>query len=933
MQNSNSKNMLHYKWYGLSLWLPLAVSICLLVLSGIFLWVNMYDQRAVLLLQEQERAKLTANTVLSGLTVMMADDGYLAHNWLNLLAKSPDIQIVQIVRANGEEAFRDLTTIDKVNSFLGTSRFHRDPLPSHHIKDISTAQLTSAMAGNKLHIGEITQGYLTHLLPIHLHEACLNCHGYYKKSVIAVLRLTTNLDHTRWHIEHTLFINVTMNIVIIVVITILLYLLVFYWVTTPIKYLTATMQRIAMGEIDAQTNLLPNDELGMLGVVMNEMTDNLNRTMVSRNFVNSITDSMLNALFIMDSNCIILVVNPAACALLGYTKEELIGESLKKILTPNSQIKNFCSDSDHQTEVREIEQEFLNHQGVIIPVLTSSGPIQGMPGNRICVAQNLSDYKRMERSIRLSHQGLLDVVTKYHNGIMVVDALGQVLFANPAARRLLGKELKRLPKSLIDLSSPYRITEIDIIRDQQRQGVAKLNTTEIVWENQHAFLIMLDDITEHKMTEEAMVHMVYHDALTGLPNRVMFIDCLVQVLARQRSTKEILAVFFIDIDRFKTINDTLGHSCGDQLLQEVGARLQDTVRKGDTVARIGGNEFTILLNRIKKETSIELIAHKIIRAFHTPFYIQDHNLYITISIGISLSPNHSNDPEALLQYADTAMHYAKEKGRNQICVYQADLSNRIANRLSVEKQLREAFEQKQFCLFYQPQVDMQSGELVGLEALLRWHHPQDGLISIGPFISILEDTGLITQVGAWVLYESCLQLRQWQDQNLQVVPVAVNISAIQLRNCDIIATVEHCMASNNIAPHLLGLELTESVIMTNMNEAISLLSLFADQGMILSLDDFGTGYSSLSVLRQIPVHIVKLDRSFVQEITYRNQDADLASAVIAMAHRLGKYVVAEGIETEEQKELLAAERCDYGQGYLFGRPMPAEKIAILLHKV
>jgi diguanylate cyclase (GGDEF)-like protein/PAS domain S-box-containing protein len=927
-------NIRHKKWYGLSLWLTLTISLCLLAFSGIVLWLQMNYQHTILLQQEQERSELTANTLLNSLeTLMMAGDGYLARDWLNRIAKIPDIQSIQIIRANGFEAFRDLSMIEKVNAFLGQKKFNRDSLHTYKVNDISLEQIAIAMSGKSLDIGNINDDHLTYLLPIHLHESCLTCHNAINKSVIAVLRLTTNLNNAQQRIKNILTVNLIMNITSILFIIIILYWLIFNWIIAPIKQIIIAMQRIAAGEIDTQINLSSSNELGILGTVINGMTANLRHTTVSRNFVNSITDSMLNALFILDCKGIIIAVNPAACELLEYEKDELIGQSIRKVLTSHSQIENFCGGANNQKEIREIEQGFVKKDGIVIPILMSSGPIQGMSGSRVCVVQNLSDYKRMERTIRLSHKGLLDVVMKHHNGIMVVNEIGQVLFANPAARDLLGQELKRLPKSLVDLSSPYRITEIDIIHDQQKQGVAKLIITEIDWENQHAFLIVLDDVTDRKIAEEAMIHMVYHDALTGLPNRIMFTDCITQALVRQRLTGEMLAVFFLDIDRFKIVNDTFGHSYGNQLLQEIGARLQDTVRKGDTVARMGSDEFTILLEGIKKESSIELIARKIMRAFQAPFYIQDNTLYITISIGISSAPHDSDNPETLLQYADTAMHYAKEQGRNQICTYKSDLSNRIANRLTLEQQLREALEKNQLHLFYQPQVNMDSGKLIGLEALLRWNNPEHGLISIGPFVSILEDTGLITQVGAWVLHEACSQLRLWQEQNMQVVPVSVNLSAMQLRNCDIITVVEHCLLSNNIAPHLLGLELTESVIMTNMNEVISLLSLFADQGMILSIDDFGTGYSSLSVLRQIPVHIVKLDRSFVQEITHRAQDAALASAVIAMAHHLGKQVVAEGVETQEQRDFLIKERCDYGQGYLFGYPMPAEKIAILLHEL
>lgn len=932
MKERYQLNMPNHKWYGLSFWLPLSISLCLIAFGAIALWIQMQDQRTTLLQQERERAELAANTLLYSLeTLMLAGDGYLARDWLNRIAQTPDIETVQVVRANGDEAFRDLTTIQKINAFLGQQRFQRHPSPSRKITDISPNQLANAISGNSVHIGDFTENYLTHLLPIRLHAQCRTCHGTQQQPIIAILRLTTNLNSAKQRIERIVSRDLIMNLATILAVSLLLYILVFHWVIAPIKKLSAAVKRITTGAMDTQIDISHNDELGMLGLAMNEMAISLRQTMVSRNFVNSITESMLNALFVLDQDGIIKAVNPAACKLLEYKKDELIGQPINKILAINSQLENFCGGLEHNQEVHEIEQGFLSRNGIEIPVLISSGPIQGMQGSRVCVAQSLSEYRRIEHAMQLSHQGLLEVVMKHHTGIMVANLAGQVLFANPAARALLGQELKRLPKSIVDPLSTQRINEIDIIKDQQRQGVAKLNVTEIDWENQRAFLVILDDVTERKIAEANMVHMVYHDALTGLPNRIMFVDCVTQALTRNLMNKETLAVLCLDIDRFKAINDTLGHTCGDELLQEVAARLQDAVRKGDTVARMGSDEFTVLLESIKLGIDIEFIVRKIFRAFNAPFHIQDHTLYVTFSIGISLFPDDSNDPELLIKYADTAMHHAKEQGNNQICTYQVDFSDRIATRLLLERQLREALEQGQFSVFYQPQINMENGKLIGLEALLRWHHPKDGLVSIGPFVSVLEDTGLIIPVGAWVLEETCQQLRLWQDAGLQVVPVSVNLSALQLKNCDIIATVESCLVGYDIPGNLLGLEITESAIMTNMNEAISLLSLLSEQGIVLSIDDFGTGYSSLSVLRQLPVQIVKLDRSFVQEITYRQQDAALAAAVIAMAHGLGKQVVAEGIETKEQQALLMREHCDYGQGYLFGRPMPADKIVELFN--
>lgn len=438
------------------------------------------------------------------------------------------------------------------------------------------------------------------------------------------------------------------------------------------------------------------------------------------------------------------------------------------------------------------------------------------------------------------------------------------------------------------------------------------------------------DITERMQAEERLHRLAYHDVLTELPNRALFQERLDHALKRRYPGGEKLALIFLDLDHFKNINDTLGHDIGDSLLQALPERLAGCVRRGDTIARFGGDEFAILLEDVDTDDSVSHIALKILQSLSDPFVVDTHELFITGSIGIGLYPDDSEDANTLLKHADAAMYRAKDMGRNTYQFYSKDMSVRAFERLSLETSLRHAMEREQFELYYQPQVDMGTGEIIGAEALIRWHHPDMGMVSPMKFIPLLEETGLIVPVGEWILRTACIQASEWQTQGRQSYRVSVNLSGRQFHNEQLSDSVKAALDESGLDPGLLELEITESVLMQHDRTSMANLRALMDMGVRLAIDDFGTGYSSLSYLKRFPVDTLKIDRSFVHDLSDDPDDATIVSAIVVMAHSLNLHVVAEGVETNEQLLFLQQCDCDAIQGYLCSVPLPAEDLTQLL---
>jgi diguanylate cyclase (GGDEF)-like protein len=443
-------------------------------------------------------------------------------------------------------------------------------------------------------------------------------------------------------------------------------------------------------------------------------------------------------------------------------------------------------------------------------------------------------------------------------------------------------------------------------------------------------VIVFHDVSAARAMSVQMTHSAQHDVVTSLPNRLLLNDRISQAIALARRQNRPLAVIFLDLDRFKYINDSLGHAVGDKLLQSVARRLLASVRGSDTVSRQGGDEFVILLSEITYPEDAATSAKKLLLSLSAFHFIAGQDLHIDGSIGISVYPEDGEDAETLIKNADTAMYHAKENGRNNFQFFKPEMNRKAVERQSLEGSLRHALEREEFLLHYQPKVNLDTGEITGVEALIRWQHPDRGLVPPAQFVPIAEDCGLIVQIGRWVLRETCRQARAWQDAGLPLVPFAVNVSAVEFRDKDFVEGVRAILSETGLEARYLELELTERVLMEDAESTTSVLQQLKMMGVQLAVDDFGTGYSSLSYLQQFPIDVLKIDQSFVHRITIDPDDSSIVSAIIHMGKSLKHLVVAEGIETQEQRAYLQTQRCTEGQGYLFSRPLAAAQFANLL---
>ncbi|MEH2191247.1 MAG: EAL domain-containing protein [Nostoc sp.] len=435
---------------------------------------------------------------------------------------------------------------------------------------------------------------------------------------------------------------------------------------------------------------------------------------------------------------------------------------------------------------------------------------------------------------------------------------------------------------------------------------------------------------QRQQVEEKIRHQALHDMLTGLPNRLLFSELLSKTLPNATRNNESLAVIFLDLDRFKVINDTLGHTLGDQLLKSVSQRLQDLLRGGDTIARWGGDEFTILLPRVTDIEEVTQVAYRILQALEDPFHLQGHELYVTASLGISLLDNNSPDAETLIQHADAALYYAKDKGRNNYQFYSVSLSAKNPELLTLEKSLRYALEREEFTVYYQPRVNIATGKITGMEALLRWQHPEMGLVAPSVFIPLAEESGLIIAIGEWVLRKACIQNKIWQDAGLPPMMIAVNLSLKQFRQPKLVDIITTILEQTGLEARFLELEIMETTAIEDLDFTRTVLEELQQMGIYISIDDFGTGHSSLSRLQLLPLHNLKIDQSFVKDLKPDSKVAHIIKAIVTLGQSLGLKLTAEGVETEEQLEFLKSINCDEIQGYLFYRPLSVEKATEIL---
>ncbi|MHB8453709.1 MAG: sensor domain-containing protein [Acidiferrobacterales bacterium] len=641
-----------------------------------------------------------------------------------------------------------------------------------------------------------------------------------------------------------------------------------------------------------------------------------------------------------------LDVNEAFLRSTGWTRAEVIGRTATDLkLWPEERTRTRLIERlESDRAVRDVDLEFRDKTGNMRYAIGSVEPMS-IDGEEclLTIAQNITDRKFAEMEM----QKLSRALEQTADSVMISDRNGIIEYVNLSFESVTGwtraEAVGKMPsivKSGKQRESFYKKLWTTILAGQvfSEVFVNKKKNGSLYYEEKTItplkdaegtithFVATGKDITERMQTQERLHFLAHHDALTELPNRIFYMDRLRQSLARARWHSRRLAVLFLDLDRFKNINDTLGHAVGDRLLQLIARRFADSIREGDVVARLGGDEFAILLDDISAEKDVPAIAKKILSTLEPAFLIDQRELFVSASIGISLYPADGEDSDTLLKHADVAMYRAKDAGKNNYQFYSAEMSARAFERLTLESSLRHALERQEFLLYYQPQIDTDSGLIIGVEALLRWQHPDLGLISPAEFVPLLEETGMIVPVGQWVLRVACEQISQWHRAGHGHLRVAINLSARQFNEPDLVAFIDRTLQGAGCDPAQVELEITESVIMRHTQSTINALEALNRMGVRLAVDDFGTGYSSLSYLRRFPIDTLKIDRSFISDIQSDVDDAAITSAIIGMAQRLNIDVVAEGVETMEQLAFLRSNGCRVVQGYLFSKPLPANEI-------
>ncbi|MBI2779664.1 MAG: EAL domain-containing protein [Gammaproteobacteria bacterium] len=677
-------------------------------------------------------------------------------------------------------------------------------------------------------------------------------------------------------------------------------------------------------------------------------------------FAENIVASLPLCLLVISAEHRIVSANLPCRTLFGLSADHLAGKHLEEIL-PKVGVQEAADEVLATGKARRGMTVKLSGGGeekylrISIARLDSAEKQPPEAAQLLLAVENLTEEERLRALTMDSAERVRSIMDNVIDGIITINEHGIVESFNRSAQRIFGHTADEVIGRNVSMLMPepyhsehdgylarylsshqaaclnFGVREVLGRRKDGSTFPMNLATSEMRLGDRRLFIGIARDITEHKQDKERLDYLANFDELTGLPNRNLFQDRLSQRLTHAfRHDNQPVALLFLGLDRFKAINDTLGHDHGDLLLHAVAQRLKDCVRTEDTVARAGGDEFAIILTDVKGPQDAVRVAEKVLEAFRHPFLVREQELFISASIGIALYPSDGADTQTLLKNAGVAMDRAKEKGKNTYQFYTAGMNSQALARLTLENRLRRALERNEYLLHYQPMVDVASGKITSVEALIRWRHAQSGLVPPAEFIPLLEDTGLIVPVGAWVLRTACAQARFWQTINPCTIGVSVNLSARQFNDPRLAEQIGQILADTGLEPHLLELEITESMLMQNVETAIDTLNALHGMGVRLAIDDFGTGYSSLSYLRRFPIHSLKIDRSFVDGVTTNPDDAAIADAILALAHTLNLRVIAEGVETAEQLQYLRSRRCDMAQGYLLSKPLPAEEITRML---
>lgn len=656
-------------------------------------------------------------------------------------------------------------------------------------------------------------------------------------------------------------------------------------------------------------------------------------------------DAIPDSLITLDDEGRILDVNAATIALTGYTREELLELKVSHLSPEHLRGKIARLLPRAHAGGSFIDWICLRKDGVCVPVEVSYSTISIDGMQRVLVSgRDVSSRQKAARELKASEARYRSLFEQSLDGIYRSTPEGHYIDVNPALVEMLGYSSKEELLSL-DIPKEVYFSQTDRRTADQRNTVftnrLRRKDGSELWVEVTSWVVCDDndqvmyyegitrDVTERKRYEETIWFQAYHDALTGLPNRYLFNDRLNHALAQARRSQSMVGVMFLDLDHFKNINDTLGHAVGDQLLQMVSGRLQTCLREGDTVARLGGDEFTLLL-QLNKISDTTRVAKRIHEVLTPPFQLDGRELHVTTSIGISIFPLDADDADTLLKNADTALYRSKEQGRNNHQLFNSTMNASAVERFELETALRQALDRREFVLHYQPIAHTGSGEISIVEALVRWLRPDGVLVPPDVFIPLAEETGLIAPIGEWVLHTACVQAKQWEARCGRPIHIAVNLSARQFNQQNLLQLIQQTLQETGLEPGSLTLEITENTALQNLEVTAATLKRLTELGVRVAIDDFGTGYSSLSLLKRLPLHTLKIDRSFVRNLTSDPGDAAIVSAVIAMAHSLRLEVVAEGVEALEQVQFLREQECDALQGYLISHPVPAQEFAHLL---